>query len=154
VVAEYLATRSKPVLDGILFRSSQTAEGRNLVLFNHASLSLPDDVPEGTEFDFWHGFGPPDDPDPTIMVTETIPPDPPAEPEKPKTIFGVPIPSPIPEPWPPKEPWLPDRNPALRLAAKDVEVLAINSIRYSTTSRMVLRSRRKKGESEIDEPSF
>ena len=38
-VAEYLANRVEPPLDGIIFRSTQTGStGRNLVLFNHASL--------------------------------------------------------------------------------------------------------------------
>ena len=38
-VAEYLANRVEPQLDGIIFRSTQTGStGRNLVLFNHASL--------------------------------------------------------------------------------------------------------------------
>ena len=38
-VAEYLANRVIPRLDGIIFRSSQTGSaGRNLVLFNHASF--------------------------------------------------------------------------------------------------------------------
>lgn len=38
-VAEYLANRVNPRLDGIIFRSSQTGSaGRNLVLFNHASF--------------------------------------------------------------------------------------------------------------------
>ena len=37
-VAEYLANRVEPPLDGIIFRSTQTGSvGRNLVLFNHAS---------------------------------------------------------------------------------------------------------------------
>ena len=41
-VAEYLANRVEPPLDGIIFRSTQTGStGRNLVLFNHASLVDP-----------------------------------------------------------------------------------------------------------------
>ena len=34
-VAEYLANKLDPRLDGIIFRSSQTGCGRNVVLFNH-----------------------------------------------------------------------------------------------------------------------
>ena len=38
VIAEYLAKRSDPNIDGILYRSTQTGtEGRNVVLFNRAS---------------------------------------------------------------------------------------------------------------------
>src|SRR5204863_5060748 len=45
-VAEYLATKVKPPFDGIIFSSSQTGgEGRNVVLFNHASAAEPDDIP-------------------------------------------------------------------------------------------------------------
>ena len=43
VVAEYLASRVKPRLDGIIYPSSQVdGEGNNLVLFNHASRVEPE----------------------------------------------------------------------------------------------------------------
>ena len=39
-IAEYLATKVNPRIDGIIFSSSQTGgEGRNVVLFNHASAA-------------------------------------------------------------------------------------------------------------------
>lgn len=38
IVADYLAQRSTPPLDGLLYRSTQTGgRGRNVVLFHHAS---------------------------------------------------------------------------------------------------------------------
>lgn len=49
VVAEYLANRVDPRLDGIIFRSSQVDNGQNIVLFNHACGVEPDDLPDGTE---------------------------------------------------------------------------------------------------------
>ena len=49
VVAEYLANKLDPRLDGIIFPSSQTKGGKNVVLFNHASWVTPDDLPQGSE---------------------------------------------------------------------------------------------------------
>ncbi len=37
-VAEYLALKCTPRFDGVIFRSAQRAEGRNLVLFSHAAV--------------------------------------------------------------------------------------------------------------------
>ena len=49
-VAEYLANKTKPPLDGIVFRSTQTGQtGRNVVLFNHACGVLPSSLPDGTD---------------------------------------------------------------------------------------------------------
>ena len=49
VVAEYLAHKASPGLDGIIFRSAQTGgEGHNLVLFNHARAVEPYILPTGT----------------------------------------------------------------------------------------------------------
>ena len=49
VVAEYLANKLDQRLDGIIFPSSQTKGGNNVVLFNHACGVRPDDLPEGSE---------------------------------------------------------------------------------------------------------
>ena len=49
VVAEYLANKLDPRLDGIIYPSSQTNGGHNVVLFNHACGVAPDDLPEGTD---------------------------------------------------------------------------------------------------------
>ena len=52
VIADYLAFKVSPRLDGILFRSSQTdGTGQNVVLFNHASHVEPILVPSGTSLD-------------------------------------------------------------------------------------------------------
>ena len=49
VVAEYLSRKSELRLDGIIFPSSQTGgDGRNVVLFNHASRAEPYNLPDGT----------------------------------------------------------------------------------------------------------
>ncbi len=49
VVAEYLANKLNKRLDGIIFPSSQTEDGQNVVLFNHACGVATDDLSEGTE---------------------------------------------------------------------------------------------------------
>ncbi len=52
VVAEYLAGRASPLLDGIIFPSSQTnGDGRNIVLFNHACGVEPHERPQGVSVD-------------------------------------------------------------------------------------------------------
>ena len=76
-VAEYLAHKVDPRIDGMIFHSSQTGgDGRNVVLFNHARGVESHDPPEGTsvevrlprqgldDVDDWHGG---------IMVWETVP---------------------------------------------------------------------------------
>ena len=51
-IADFLAFKVSPRLDGILFRSSQTdGTGQNVVLFNHASYVAPILVPPGTSLD-------------------------------------------------------------------------------------------------------
>jgi hypothetical protein len=43
IVADYLAQRADPLLDGMIYRSTQTGgKGRNVVLFNHASRVIGD----------------------------------------------------------------------------------------------------------------
>lgn len=77
VVAEYLANKVTPRLDGIIFSSSQTGgNGRNLVLFNHACGVEPhDDLPTGTEMDIYipRANGDDDEHDVGISIRETVP---------------------------------------------------------------------------------
>jgi RES domain len=142
VIAEYLATKVTPPFDGILFRSSQTGGGgRNIVLFNHACSTEQDDTPPGTTFDFMMGSGPEDDPDPTIMVWEKLPP--PEPPAQPVELFGTLIHPARPPPVDrePDEGWLPGREPTLRLDPNSVFVLRVKSIQYGCEQATVLRSR-------------
>ena len=76
-IAEFLANKQQPRLDGITFRSSQSGDGgHNVVLFNHARTVEPYTPPPGTEI--WthippdgSGYGSDDD----IHVVERRPPD-------------------------------------------------------------------------------
>lgn len=71
VVAEYLAQKPYPGLDGIIFHSSQTGGGgRNVVLFHHASRVEPYTLPAGAETDVYIYI---DDGDSHIYVSETVP---------------------------------------------------------------------------------
>lgn len=46
IVADYLAQRAEPPMDGLIYRSTQTGgKGRNVVLFNHASRVIVDSEP-------------------------------------------------------------------------------------------------------------
>lgn len=48
-VADFLATENKPMLDGILFKSTQSEEGDNIVLFHKASRVKSMDLPAGVK---------------------------------------------------------------------------------------------------------
>ncbi|SEH17158.1 RES domain-containing protein [Sphingopyxis sp. YR583] len=49
IVADYLAQRAQPPMDGLIYRSTQTGgKGRNVVLFNHASRVIGDPEPAPT----------------------------------------------------------------------------------------------------------
>ena len=51
-VAEYLANKVAPRIDGMIFPSTQTGgQGRNVVLFHHASGLEPYELPEGSNVD-------------------------------------------------------------------------------------------------------
>ena len=71
-VASYLARKANPLLDGIIFPSSQVeGEGQNLVLFNHAREVEQYDLPKNSEVRVY----PPStyDEDKYIFISETVP---------------------------------------------------------------------------------
>ena len=95
IIAEYLAHKTSPRLDGILFRSSQMGgpdhqdpaqprvDDRNVVLFNHASTVAPIVVPDGVAVEARipsrdHGE---DDETPDVIIWELVETDPPRRPE-------------------------------------------------------------------------
>jgi RES domain/HEPN/RES N-terminal domain 1 len=150
-IAEYLATKIDPSFDGIIFNSSQTGgEGRNVVLFNHASAAEPDDIPPGMTTKFWIDR---DEDDPLITIFEEVPPPVPPKPTKSRTVFGIDML--IDEPLPPREEeeadWLDYREPTLRLDGKSVNVMQVTGVKYNYDTRYVHRSRFPKRE-EKDPP--
>lgn len=48
-VADFLATENDPTLDGIIFNSTQSEEGDNIVLFHKASRVMSMDLPVGVK---------------------------------------------------------------------------------------------------------
>jgi hypothetical protein len=133
IVAEYLATRAK--LDGILFRSSQTGgDGKNLVLFNHASVAEPDNAKPGTTYDVFMDYGSEDDHTGIISVFEKEPPD---------TTTPAKSASSYLQGRDPEAPWLAAHKPTLRLDNRTVRVLEVTGVSYKVIERYVLRSRVK-----------
>ena len=154
-VAEYLAYRVEPRLDGIIFRSSQTgASGRNLVLFNHACGVEPYDLPEDAEVRFSIlRAGDDDDNDGDIIVFETVLPEPPKVevPTKPldpvvditRLLFAPPL---LDEDDRKDDEPPTNSTPTLRLDIKSVVVLDIKAVQYTHHRRVVSRHRNTKSE--------
>ena len=147
-VAEYLANKSCPRLDGIMFRSSQTdGNGRNLVLFNHACLVQSDELPPGTQVEVHIPTIYDDDEEQfdSIFVFETIPSNESDE-ERPTDPERRPI-GPI-RLFPLDEQRVPETHgdPVLRLDEKSVEVLQIKGVKYTSSSHVVSRHRETKEE--------
>ena len=147
-VAKYLAKKSCPPIDGILFRSSQTGRtGRNLVLFNHACLVEPWELPPGSKIDVRVPLAEEEDEDDSVVVFETTPEPDEEKPDKPRRkspslirsliqfVIGnrrnrLGFPS----------------NPTLRLDENNVEVLDIKSVTYDFGERSVSRHRQTQQE--------
>ena len=121
VVAEYLANRADPNIDGILYPSSQTdGDGMNVVLFNHACQVNPYKLPEETEIRIFDRT-PDSDLDlpyaPSISVKEVVPDDHPPVDNSPSS------------------------EATLDIDIESVSVLDIKSVTYSSDSHEVERSR-------------
>jgi hypothetical protein len=152
-IAEYLATKVKPPFDGVIFGSSQTGgEGRNVVLFNHASAAEPDDIPPGMTTELWIRD---DEEESSIMIFEEVPPPTPPKPPKTRDVFGISMPIDEPMDPPPDDEvaWLSYREPTLRLDLKSVGVMNVTGARYSYATRYVSRSRSEKTDND-GEPDF
>ena len=123
IVAEYLAQKANPRIDGILYPSSQT-DGNNVVLFNHACRVRPSGLPEETEIevDDWRTeeykemFGVVE-----VYVTEIVPDD-------------------------HQEAEFTDSEVTLELDSYSVRVLEIKSVEYRYDSYRVSRDRTTKSE--------
>ncbi|WP_232036118.1 RES family NAD+ phosphorylase [Burkholderia stabilis] len=79
-VADFLATANVPRLDGIVFSSVQTADGRNVVLFHHASRVAAYVVPAGTQVTACEGYETDEGWEEDYSVSEQTPPS--SEPEQ------------------------------------------------------------------------
>ena len=72
-VSDFLATENDPLLDGILFDSVQSKNGRNVVLFHKAARIVQMEIPEGTEIVVHSLFDADETPEFDYEVTEETP---------------------------------------------------------------------------------
>lgn len=137
VIAEYLAERSHPPIDGILYRSTQTgSEGRNVVLFNRASR-VEDIDPAAQEIDVDLGWIHEEDYD--DMISIRIRPKQEVHKHVPEPVAG--IPELFEDPWKDFQIELPDpREATMRLDLKSIEVKRITAAIFKSNNRMVLTS--------------
>lgn len=131
-VAEYLAEKTDPKLDGLIFPSSQRGgRGENVVLFRHASTVEKDAIPDDVELSTSFGWTSEDHEDRDITVWEKKKPKAAAEANRPEF-------SPFEDAWPDLR--QPAEEPAtLRLVADEIEVRDIHAVEYRTETRRVTR---------------
>ena len=135
-IADFLATENDPLLDGIIFRSAQVKDGRNVVLFQKAARGETMELPEGTEIDARSGYVTEDGWEVDYSVTECVPP-PKSSPAKQDDGWPYFLPSPG-----PAISWEDDyRESALQIDPKSVVVHQIDWVEYKTTTYDVDRHR-------------
>jgi len=116
-------------------------EGMNIVLFPHASVQKPYEVPDGTTISVHTNFGPPDDPDDSIYISEEYPESKIKKNKlKRKEIFDTFIGcKPI-----VLDDEFPDYDPRLQLDMNSIEVETIKGVKYLSNTRYVSRHRYNK----------
>ena len=135
-IADFLATENDPLLDGIIFRSAQLKDGRNVVLFQKAARGETMELPEGTEIDARSGYVTEDGWEVDYSVTESVPP-PKSSPAKQDDGWPYFLPSPG-----PAISWEDDyRESALQIDPKSVVVHQIDWVEYKSTTYDVDRHR-------------
>lgn len=135
-IADFLATENDPLLDGIIFRSAQVKDGRNVVLFQKAARGETMELPEGTEIDARSGYVTEDGWEVDYSVTESVPP-PKSSPAKQDDGWPYFLPSPG-----PAISWEDDyRESALQIDPKSVVVHQIDWVEYKSTTYDVDRHR-------------
>lgn len=72
-IADFLASENVPRLDGIIFGSAQSKEGRNVVLFHKAARVEEMAFPKGTEIEAHTGYGTEDGQEIDYGVSEAVP---------------------------------------------------------------------------------
>ena len=165
-VAEYLANKVTPRLDGMIFGSAQTGgTSRNLVLFNHACGVEPYNLPRGTHsrVSMHRVFGDEEaDQRRDIVVFETVPSD--SQDKMPPTGASGTLAGPVrvfndasirigyndeEHCDPPSY-----REPTLRLDLESVEVFYIKSVSYCSNRHTVIRRRETEQAHDGEEPDF
>lgn len=140
MIADYLARRPAPGLDGILFPSVQCpGEHRNVALFYHASRVEAMEFPEGTELSARQYESTEDGPEPDYVVWGEVPPLKEREDEKPEErpcfqIFRQ-------TRYDPNEDF---RETTLRIDVETVTAHHIGSVAFTTNEFPVRRHRMEK----------
>lgn len=138
-IADFLATENEPRLDGIIFQSAQSKEGRNVVLFHKAAQVEAMEFPEGTEIDAYSGYGTEDGWEVEYYVSEQVPPQPASAAPRPDDVFGLLLPSVIASHWDHDL-----RDMALRIDPKSVEIHHVDWVQVQCTPHTVDRHRSEK----------
>jgi len=73
-IADFLATENDPLLDGIIFRTSQSKTGLNVVLFQKAARVEAMQVPDGMQIKADTGYWTEEGFEPNYVVFERLPP--------------------------------------------------------------------------------
>ena len=148
-VAEYLAHKVDPRIDGIIFHSSQTGGGgRNVVLLNHARGVEPNNLPEGTSVEVLlprDGLDDPEDEHGGVLVVETVPSNVPEGESATGKVEGQRGPIRILTEGGPEE-FEDEGNPTLRLDVNGLKVLVMKGVAYTTKRLSVSRHRQTEEE--------
>jgi len=141
-IADFLATRRDPELDGILYPSVQGTEGAaNVVLFHKASRVQNLDIPEGTEIEAYSYTYTEEGRETNYSVCEQVPPDGEAQPAVIDPLLMVPIHGGGP-------PDSDDRQVTLEIDFTALEVHHVRGISFVTENQNVSRQRLgKRGDS-------
>jgi hypothetical protein len=135
IVAEYLAEKVKPRLDGIIFDSSQTQnQEQNIILFHNSCVVEPYNLPIGTTVSIDYEWSTDDDCDDSITVLEELTQNTSQE-EQSRHINEIEI----------QDDLLNNRDITLRLNVnEDIDVMVIKGATYQSDKRYTSRYRIKK----------
>ena len=139
-ITDFLATENEPRLDGIIFESAQSKNGRNVVLFHKAARVEEIAIAEGTEIKAHTGYGTEDGWEIDYGVMESVPKTEEPEPqsEKDDLINFFPHFSP---PYSADQDY---RHSALRVEPVTLEVHHVGWVKVNSTRFKVLRHRSEK----------
>lgn len=140
-VADFLGAMNEPRLDGIIFPSAQTGEGKNVVLFHHSARVEALNLPPGIKIDVNTGYETDDGWETGYTVSETVPEG--ATAPTPRAVdpddgFTSILLSDFPDP---PERHGDFRKPALKVDPESVTVHTVNAVEVRTTAFTVDRYR-------------
>ncbi|MDE2405026.1 MAG: RES family NAD+ phosphorylase [Sphingomonadales bacterium] len=146
VIADFVARRDDPGIDGMLYRSVQSEdEHRNVVLFHHAARVAAPDIPPGTEIEARTTEYDEDGPSVNYWVSERVPAPDGGE-DDPVGELTWPFGLDRPAAWPGQRPDHDDdpRDPALRLDAASLKVHHVKGVTIAADEHAVWRHRHER----------